>query len=91
MFRIADELGMHAVVINNAGQEDFFQWTASWAIMSRDEAAIAAFQGSVVRRRSLAGVKDEEITTTYPSEADWQQAPIWTDDYSDLFSVLKGF
>jgi hypothetical protein len=89
MFRAADELGMHAVEIHNAGYLGNFHTSASWIILSRDEAYIEAFRGKVEQRRARANVKTEELSTTYPSAVDWRRAPRWTDGYSNLFSILK--
>jgi spermidine synthase len=91
MFRIADGLGMHAVEIQNASYSGNLHTAANWVILSRDKARIEAFRGIVKQRRARANVTDEELNATYSDTVDWRHAPLWTDDYSDLFSALKDF
>ena len=58
-------------------------------ILSEDAAYIESFPPIAERIRAILNVKPKAITVTYPEKRDLADAPLWTDDYSDLFSVLK--
>ena len=36
-----------------------------------------------------AGVSEPEVMISRPEQADLDAAPLWTDDYSNILSVLK--
>jgi hypothetical protein len=58
-------------------------------ILSRDTAYIESFPPIAEQIRTTLRVKPRALTVTYPDELDLTDAPLWTDDYSDLLSVLK--
>jgi hypothetical protein len=90
MFKVADHFGMHAVVIHNKKTKTHHNYGASWVVFSRDEAHIKDYRRQVSMRRSRMRLKPDGVYTVYPDEYDWSDAPVWTDDFSDLFSVLSG-
>jgi hypothetical protein len=80
---------MHAVKIENRAFPRRLQSSADWMILSKDAAYIESFPPVAKRVRAMLKVKPEGLTLTYPKDLDLTGAPLWTDDYSDLFSVLK--
>jgi hypothetical protein len=89
VFRLAAELGMRAVRITNMPFPRHRQASAKWMILSRDAAYIESFPPIAEQIRTTLRVKPKALTVTYPDELDLTDAPLWTDDYSDLLSVLK--
>jgi hypothetical protein len=80
---------MRAVRIANAPFPRRQQSSAEWMILSRDAAYIESFPPIAEQVRVILKLKPKALTVTYPEELNLTNAPLWTDDYSDLFSVLK--
>jgi spermidine synthase len=89
VFRLAAELDMHAVRIGNRAFSRRLQSSADWMILSKDAAYIESFPSVAERVRAMLRIKPKGLTLQYPKDLDLADAPLWTDDYSDLFSVLK--
>ena len=58
-------------------------------ILSHDSAYLSSFSQTAELVRGILKVKPEALTVHYLEEQDTADAPLWTDEYSDLFSVLK--
>jgi hypothetical protein len=89
VFRLAAELGMRAVRIANLAFPRRQQSSAEWMILSEDAAYIESFPPIAEQIRTILKAKPKALTVTYPEKLNLTDAPLWTDDYSDLFSVLK--
>jgi len=89
VFRLAAELGMHAVRIGNQAFPRRLQASADWMILSVNAAYIESFPAVAEKVRAILNVKPQGLMLQYPEDLDLSDAPLWTDDYSDLFSVLK--
>jgi spermidine synthase len=89
VFRLAAELGMSAVRIANLPFPRRLQSSAEWMILSKNTAFIESFPPIVEQIRTLLNVKLKAIDVIYPEDLNLTDVPLWTDDYSDLFSVLK--
>jgi spermidine synthase len=89
VFRLADEIGMHAMRIRNLPFPRRVQSSADWMILSRDADYFESFEPLAERVRAMLHVKPVALTLSYAHDVDLAEAPLWTDDYSDLFSVLR--
>ena len=89
VFRLADEIGMHAVRIGNAPFLRRVQSSADWMILSRNADYFEPFEPLAERIRAMLQVKPIALTLTHARDVDLAGAPLWTDDYSDLLSVLR--
>jgi hypothetical protein len=89
VFRIAAEIGMHAVRIQNLPFPRRVQSSADWMILSRDAGYIESFPPLAEQIRAMLKVKPVALRVSYARDVDLTDAPLWTDDYSDLFSVLE--
>ncbi len=89
VFRLAAELGMHAVRIQNMPFPRRVQSSADWMILSRDTGYIESFPPLAEQVRAMLKVKPVALTLTYARDVELADAPLWSDDYSDLLSVLK--
>ncbi len=81
VFRLAESIGFHAVAISN--QEHQVSSYSDWVILSRDadyiDSLVALACGDPVAAATVWIPKAERLAGT----------PLWTDDYSDLFRVLR--
>jgi len=89
VFRLAAELEMHAVKISNKPFPRRLQSAASWMVLSKDAAYIGSFPSVVQRARARINAEPSALKVNRPQGYDLSDAPLWTDDYSDLFSVLR--
>jgi SAM-dependent methyltransferase len=73
--RLAQELGLHAVLVSDNGKDgDDDHTTTDWVLISRDPAALEAKE----IKEANPEVPEERPT--------WR---VWTDDYSNLVQILK--
>jgi hypothetical protein len=89
VFRLAAEFDMHAVKIGSLPAPRRLQSAADWMILSQDAAYIEAFPPVAEQVRAILRMKPKGLTLTGPENLNLTNAPLWTDDYSDLISVLK--
>jgi hypothetical protein len=89
VFRTAIDLGLHAVKISSPSAPGHSHDAADWVILNRDADYIDSFQDLIVQRRDSMDMSPMLLNATYPKPVDLRRAPVWTDDYSNLYSVLK--
>jgi hypothetical protein len=89
VFRIAAELGMHAAKIENQAFKRRLHSSADWMILSKDAAYIESFSPIGEKFRAMLKVRPIGLTVHTAGDLDLTDAPLWTDDYSDLLSVLQ--
>ncbi len=89
LFRLADAHGMHAVAVSNLDLPELFQFDTEWVILSADSTYLDAFPALVAQQRKAMRIPPGGLYLTYPKEDVVRAAPLWTDDYSDLFSALR--
>jgi spermidine synthase len=89
VFRLAAALGMRAARIVNPPFPRHLQSSAEWMILSEDAAYIDSFPPIAEQVRTILKLKPKALRVIYPEELDLTGAPLWTDAYSNLFSVLK--
>jgi hypothetical protein len=89
VFRLAAEFYLHAVKIVNQGPRLRFHADSDWMILSHDAEFINRFPKLLNKSRSEFGFKPTDLYGLYPKPDAIALAPRWTDDYSDLLSVLK--
>jgi hypothetical protein len=89
VFRLAEQLGLHAIQIDNRPFPRRFQDGATWMVLSRDAGYFDPFPRLAERLRDMLGVNQKGLVVHYPDAERMRDAPHWTDDYSDLYSVIK--
>jgi spermidine synthase len=90
VFRLGAHMGMHAVAIANAPNNRYFSRGSFWVVLSRDPAYVESLVAFGRERREGAGLAKRGLRFSKPDPAVLARAPLWTDDYSDLFSVVRG-
>ena len=58
-------------------------------ILSKEAEYVEPFPPVAELVRGILEVRPEALKISYPGELELANAPLWTDDYSDLLSVLK--
>jgi hypothetical protein len=58
-------------------------------ILSRDDAYLDSLLPVAQQVRAILNVKPVALRVLYSEDVDLTDAPLWTDDYSDLLSVLR--
>jgi hypothetical protein len=89
VFRLAEQLGLHAIQIDNLPFPRRFQDGATWMVLSRDAGYFDPFPRLAERLREMLGVNRQGLAVHHPDAERVRDAPHWTDDYSDLYSVIK--
>lgn len=74
VLRLADDLGLHAVLVISPGDETRGALSASWVLLARDAAVL-----DTSRLREAAT----------PPRRDFRRVAVWTDDRVNLVQVLK--
>jgi hypothetical protein len=80
---------MRAVKITNQKLDRQIISSAVWMILNRDSAYINGFYRLLEQRRAELRLRPAGIFAVYPDASVVAGAPRWTDDYSDLLSVLN--
>jgi len=87
--RAAMNQGLATLSVHNLPLPHFLSQESAWLIMSHDAQRIAAIERSILQRAENPELPPKSINTRRYTEADLEQTPLWTDDYSDLLSVVK--
>lgn len=89
VFRLAAQLELHAIQIENRAFPRRFQDGADWMVLSRDADYLDAFPPLAEQLRGMLRVKPNGLAVHFPDAESVRDAPHWTDDYSDLYSVIR--
>jgi spermidine synthase len=89
VMRMGQRLGMQAVFVINRHLPRLRTSAARWVLLSRDTERLRSVRSYVARLRESQGLKPEAIIVQAPESEVLDRAPVWTDDFSDIYSVLK--
>lgn len=89
LFGHAARLGMRAVEIVNSLMIAQRSAKSSWVVLTRDAAYIDELLAFVRSQHEELGLARGEVGVRRPDTRSAGSYPIWTDDYSNLFSLLK--
>lgn len=87
--RMAAEFGADSLQIKNRPEPKLQSGLTDWVIISRDSDQLTQLQTRIERRRRSLGLTPESVLMKRGSDAGIDAYPVWTDDYSDLLSVLR--
>jgi hypothetical protein len=88
VFRLGEATGMHGVVIENKAVAALRTEIARWAIFSRDPGYIEGLE-RLARQRGTRSSGESVLAVGRPTPERIANAPMWTDDYSNLFGVMR--
>jgi spermidine synthase len=87
--RLAEEAHLSAASIEALAAPKYFSGGASWVFLARDAARIDALAKAGEQRRRALGFQDSKRPAVRrATRAELASAPLWTDDYSDLYRAL---
>jgi hypothetical protein len=87
--RLGASVGLHSLQVRNRNIAGYSSGQSKWVLLSRDASEIDKLEQKIRARMRYAGVSEPEVVLFRPEQADLEAAPFWTDDYSNILSVLK--
>jgi hypothetical protein len=87
--RMGTEVGLHSLVVNTRAAPRLQSATARWVLLAREPEQIEEVVRRILKRRRELGLPPGSIQMIRFDEDLLSRIPAWTDDYSDLFRVLK--
>jgi spermidine synthase len=88
-FGQAARLGMHAVEISNNSVAAQRSSMSRWVILTRDAGYVDALLAFVRDQQKALGLPTGTVHIRRPDARSFDGYPIWTDDYSNLFGLLR--
>ena len=89
LFRLADDAGLHAVNLGNAAAPRHLSFASNWMFFSRSEERLRELARAAEERARARRVRMSRPPVVWPTPEVVARAPLWTDDYSNLFRLLK--
>ena len=87
--RAGSEVGLAAVDLRTTAAPGFQSLRAHWMVLSANPKQLQALAETMRERTKLMKLPSTHAKIAFPQMKDLQHTPLWTDDYSDLFSALK--
>ena len=87
--RLGASVGLHSLKVQNRTITGYSTARSQWVLLARDASEIDRLERKIRARMRYAGVSESEVVLSRPEQADLEAAPLWTDDYSNILSVLK--
>ncbi len=87
--RLAADFGAHSLQIKTRPAPQHQSGLTDWVIIARDADQLTRLQLRIEKRHRLLGLPPENILLRRGSDVNLESFPLWTDDYSDLVSVIR--
>jgi len=87
--RLGASVGLQSLHVRNRTISGYSSGQSKWVLLSRDPSEIDRLEQRFRARMNYAGVSEPDVKISRPKQADLDAAPLWTDDYSNILSVLK--
>jgi spermidine synthase len=87
--RAGHSVGMSGLHIDNVRAPRRLSLPAEWIVLSRDAGRIRSLEDFIERRREELRLNPQVIATQRLDDIALETGPLWTDDYSDLFGLLR--
>lgn len=87
--RLAADFGAHSLQIKTRPAPQHQSGLTDWVIIARDSDQLTRLQLRIEKRHRLLGLPPENILLRRGADANLASFPLWTDDYSDLVSVIR--
>ncbi len=87
--RLGQSTGLHALFVASGRSNRYFSRGSRWVLLSRKASTLESFKTFALAQRDRLGLRHQALRMFSPSPETLADAPLWTDDYSDVFGVLK--
>ena len=87
--RMAAEFGAHSLQIKTRPAPKLQSGLTDWVIITRNADDLTRLRIRIEKRHRSLGLAPDAILMRYGSDANLDAFPLWTDDYSDLLSVVR--
>ena len=87
--RLAAEFAADSLQIKTRPAPQLQSGLTDWVIVSRDPDQLSNLRIRIMRRHRLLQLPSDSILMRRGSEMQLERFPLWTDDYSDLVSVIR--
>ncbi len=87
--RLGASVGLHSLHVQNRNISGYSSEQSKWVLLSQDPSEIDRLERAIRARMRYAGVREPDVMLSRPKQVDLDAAPLWTDDYSNILSVLK--
>ena len=89
LFGQAVRLGMRSIEIVNSTVHEQRSATSRWVVLTRDAAYIDELLAFIRAQQKALDLPRDSVGMRRPDEHSFRDFPVWTDDYSNLFGLLK--
>lgn len=86
--RMGFEAGVSNLAVATSLSPQLQSQPALWVLLARDPERLLALKTSILKRHHTLRLASGSIQMSSHSEEQLGDIPVWTDDYSDLFSLL---
>jgi len=83
------EAGLEALQAQTSGAPLYQSMGARWVLLSRDTDRIRDLAAFMPRHHEALGVPAAKLDVKRPTRSQLRQIPAWTDDYSDVFGLMR--
>jgi hypothetical protein len=80
---------MRSIEIANSTVHEQRSATSRWVVLTRDAAYIDELLAFIRDQQRALGLPSDAVGMRRPDERAFLSFPVWTDDYSNLFGLLK--
>jgi spermidine synthase len=87
--RMASEVGLHAIELRNVAMRELLSSPSIWVVASPSQERIDGLTRFVATERKRRNYPTESIVALQPDPNRLRETALWSDDYSDLISVLR--
>jgi len=91
VFRIGMDMNVDLATISSThGGIIGFGTPAKWIFLSRDQSRLRSLRRFAALRSERLGLSSDHLSFGVPKRAEYEQVPLWTDDYNSLLALLAG-
>lgn len=87
--RMGMEAGLQSITVVTFTSIEHLSLKARWVFLARERNQITRLERDLKRGHRALGIAPSLIRTHFTRLIDVKRVPVWTDDYSDLYSLLK--
>jgi hypothetical protein len=87
--RVGVEVGLSSLYVRNTNVPGRSSVASHWVLMSRDPRQLSALANSMNAKIASMRLPPRSVRLQQPVAANLERIPLWSDDYSDLFSALR--